>query len=156
LVADLGQKAGVTVIIAIILVACLAARRANGAVLAVAGAPAAAVITEKVLKPLTGHLYLNASYPSGHTASFFALITTVAVLLTGKPASKYRPAARITIVATGVLIGCAIGVAVIALGDHRFIDTVGGAAVGIAVVLIVALLLDLPASRRLLRLPWPA
>jgi membrane-associated phospholipid phosphatase len=156
LVADLGQKAGVTVIIAIILVACLAARRANGAVLAVVGAPAAAVVTEKVLKPLAGHLYLHASYPSGHTASFFALITTVAVLLTGKPASKYRPAARITIVATGVLIGCAIGVAVIALGDHRFIDTVGGAAVGIAVVLIVALLLDLPASRRLLRLPWPA
>ena len=155
LVSDLGQKAGVTVIIAIVFLACLAARRANGAVLAVVGTPAAAVVTEKALKPLTGHLYLNASYPSGHTTSFFALITTVAVLLTGTPASKVRPAVRIAIVATGVLIGCAIGLAVIALGDHRLIDTVGGAAVGIAVVVIVTLLLDLPASRRLLGLPWP-
>jgi membrane-associated phospholipid phosphatase len=156
LVADLGQKVGVTVIIAVICVACLAARRANGAVLAVVGAPVAAVVTEKILKPLAGHLYVNASYPSGHTTSFFALITTVAVLLTGAPASKVRPAVRIAIVATGVLIGCAIGLAVIALGDHRFIDTVGGAAVGIAVVLLVTLLLDLPAGRRLLGLVWPA
>jgi len=151
LVSDLGQKVGVTVIVAVIFVACLAARRPNGAALVVVGVPAAAVATEKLLKPMAVHLYMNASYPSGHTTSFFALITTVAVLLTGAPASKVRPAVRIAIVTAGVLIGCAIGLAVMALGDHRFIDTVGGAAVGTAVVLIVTLLLELPASRRLLR-----
>jgi membrane-associated phospholipid phosphatase len=157
LVADLGQKVEVIVIIAIICLACLATRRVNGAVLAVVGAPAASVATEKVLKPLAGHLYSYSSYPSGHTTSFFALITTAAVLLAGPPSGKpprLPGTLRVTIVAAAVLVGCAIGIAVVALGDHHFIDTVGGAAVGIAVVLAATFLLDLPASRRLLGFAW--
>jgi len=159
LVSDLGQKADVIVIIAIICLACLAARRANGAVLAAIGAPAASVATEKVLKPLAGHLYPYASYPSGHTTSFFALVATTAVLLAGPQSGKTpRPSRilRVAIVAAAVLVGCAVGVAVIGLGDHRFIDTVGGAAVGIAVVLTGTFMLDLPVSRSLLALAWPA
>ena len=39
-------------------------------------------------------------------------------------------AARIAIVAIAALIGCAISFAVVGLGDHRFIGTVGGATIG--------------------------
>jgi membrane-associated phospholipid phosphatase len=152
LVSDLGQKVEVIVIIAALVVACLAVRRVNGAVLAAVSAPAAAVATEKVLKPLAGHLYAYAGYPSGHTTSFFALIATTAVLLARPPSGRSRRAVRIAIVAIAVLIGCAISLAVIALGDHHFIDTVGGAAVGVAVVVAVTFLLDLPISRSLLAL----
>jgi len=157
LVADLGQKKEVIVLIAVICLACLAARRVNGAALAVIGAPAASVATEKVLKPLAGHLYPYASYPSGHTTGFFALVATTAVLLAG-PASGKTPrmprTLRVTIVAAAVLVGCAIGIAVVGLGDHHFTDTAGGAAVGVAVVLAAAFLLDLPFCRGLLGLTW--
>ena len=149
LVADLGQKVQVIVIVAAMIAACVAVRRVNGAVFAAASTPAAAIATEKVLKPLAGHLYSYASYPSGHATSIFALVATAAVLLAGPPA-RIRPALRIVIVAVAVLIGCAVSVAVIGLGDHHLIDTIGGAAVGIAVVLAAAFLLDLPVSQRLL------
>ena len=154
LVADLGQKEAVIVIIAVLCLACLAARRINGAVLAAVSAPAASVATEKVLKPLAGPLYMYASYPSGHTTSFFALIATAAVLLAGPPAGRVRAALRIAIIVIAVLIGGAIGLAVVALGDHHVIDTVGGAAAGTAVVLVGTFLLDLPVSRSLLGFAW--
>ena len=147
---DLGQKADILVISAVLVVACLAARRVNGAVLATVSAPAASVATDKVLKPLAGHLYTYATYPSGHTTAFFALVATTAVLLAARPAGPARRALRFTIVIAAVMIGCAMSLAVIGSGDHRPIDTVGGAAVGISVVLIGAFLLDLPVSRSLL------
>ena len=152
LISDLGQKVEVIVIIAVICLACLAMRRVNGAVLAAVSAPAASVATEKVLKPLAGHLYLYSTYPSGHTTASFALIATTAVLLAGSPIGRTLRTLRVAIVATAVLVGCAISLAVIGLGDHHFIDTVGGAAVGIAVVLTVTFLLDLPVSRSVLGL----
>jgi len=155
LIADVAQRYEVIVIISIMFLACLAMRRLNGAVLAAIGTPAAALLTEWLLKPLATHVYLGASYPSGHTTTAFALSTTTAVLLAsppGSPGKRARPALRIAIVATTALIGCAIGLSVVALGDHRFIDTVGGAAVGVAVVLTGTFLLDLPACRRILSL----
>jgi len=152
LIADLGQKLQVIVIIAGIVVACIASRRVNGAVLAAVGTPVAAVATEKVLKPLAGHLAPYASYPSGHTTSVFALIATAAVLLAWPARTSGRPALWFAILATAVLIGCGVCLAVIGLGEHHLIDTVGGAAVGVAVVLTAAFVLDLPVSQRLLRL----
>jgi hypothetical protein len=80
------------------------------------------------------------------------MIATAAVLLAGAPAARVRPAARIAIAAVAALIGCAVSIAVVALGEHRVIDTVGGAAVGISVVLTATFLLDLPVSRRVLEL----
>jgi membrane-associated phospholipid phosphatase len=150
LVSDLGQKVEVIVVVAVMVLACLAARRVNGAVLAAVSAPAASVATEKVLKPLASHLYAYAGYPSGHTTSSFALIATAAVLLASPPGGTSRRAWRVVIVAIAVLIGCAISLAVIGLGDHHFTDTVGGAAVGVGVVLAATFLLDLPVSRSLL------
>jgi membrane-associated phospholipid phosphatase len=152
LLADLGQEVQVIVIIAIMVAACLAARRRSGAVLAAVSTPAAAAATDKVLKPLADHLYSYATYPSGHATSVFAMIATAAVLLADPPEGRVRPSVRLWIVAGAVLIGCGVSIAVIGLGEHRVIDTVGGAAVGIAVVLMATFLLDLPASRRLLEL----
>jgi len=155
LIADLGQKYQVIVIISIMFLICLVTRRANGAVLAATGTPAAAVLTEKVFKPLVSHLYIYASYPSGHTSSAFAMVTTTTVLLASAPGLSSKrawPALRTAIVATAVLVGCAIAVAVTGLGYHRFIDAVGGAAAGIAVVLTGTFILDLPVSRRILSL----
>jgi membrane-associated phospholipid phosphatase len=155
LVADLGQKVAVIVIIAVMVLTCLAARRVNGAALAAVGAPAASVATEEALKPLADHLYVFSTYPSGHTTGCFALVATAAVLLLGHAPSGARSALPIAVVVITVLIGCAVGVALIGLGDHRLIDVVGGAAVGVAVVLTTAFLLDLPVSRRMLALAWP-
>jgi membrane-associated phospholipid phosphatase len=158
LLADLGQKVALIVIVAVLCLACLAARRLNGAVLAAVGAPAACVATEKVLKPLASHLFVYAGYPSGRTTSYFALVATTAVLLARAPGGKTPltlRTLRVTVVAAAVLVGCAVCVAVVALGDHRFIDTVGGAGVGIAVVLTATFVLDLPVSRRLLGLVSP-
>ena len=86
---------------------------------------------------------------SRNTTSFFALIVAAAALLAGRPGGRARPIMRIAPIAIAVVIGCAVGLAVVSLGDHRFIDTVGGAAVRIAVALTATFLLDLPPSRSL-------
>jgi membrane-associated phospholipid phosphatase len=151
LVADLGQKIQAIVVIVAMILACLAARRVNGAVLAAVSTPAAAVVTEKVLKPIASHLNPHASYPSGHTTSVFALIATAAVLLAWPTRTSGRPRLWLAVLAPAVLVGCAVCVAVIGLGEHHLIDAIGGAAVGVAVVLAAAFVLDLPASLKLLR-----
>jgi membrane-associated phospholipid phosphatase len=152
LVADLGQKVDVIVIIAAMILACLAAGRVNGAVLAAIATPTAAVATEKVLKPMASHLAPFATYPSGHATSVFALIATLAVLLAWPARARGQLALWFAVLAATVLVGCGVCLAVIGLGEHHLIDTVGGAAVGVAVVLTAAFVIDLPASRRLLRL----
>ncbi len=66
----------------LLVVACLLAGRLNGAVLAAAAVPATVALNDGLCKPLVHRTYLGAlSYPSGHTASIFALAATVAVLL---------------------------------------------------------------------------
>ena len=71
---------------AIIVVACLRTGRRNGAVLAAAAVPAATGLSEALLKPLVHRTYLGqVTYPSGHTATIFALAATVTVLLLAQP-----------------------------------------------------------------------
>ena len=71
---------------AAIAVACLLAGRLNGAVLAVAAVPAATGLNDGVFKPLVHRTYLGVlTYPSGHTATIFALAATVRVLLLCPP-----------------------------------------------------------------------
>ena len=79
LAADLGQPVQVAVLTTTLIVACLAARRVNGAVLAAVSLPVSGVLTERVLKPLVDESY--SAYPSCRTTGAFALITIVAVLL---------------------------------------------------------------------------
>ena len=133
---------------AVIVVACLFARRLNGAVLAAAAIPAAAALTDGLCKPLVHRTYHGAlTYPSGHTATMFALAATITLLLIPPPPAK-ATALQVLIPAAACALGGVVAVGVIGLRFHYFTDTVAGAALGIGTVCGLALLLDLPTVRR--------
>jgi membrane-associated phospholipid phosphatase len=128
-----------------IVIACLFTGRLKGALLAAAAVPAAVGLNDGLCKPLVHRTYLGAlSYPSGHTATMFALAATLVVLLYVPPRSASSRAVRIAIPAAACVLGGVVAVGVIGLRWHYFTDTVAGAAVGIGTVCALALLLDLP------------
>jgi membrane-associated phospholipid phosphatase len=144
-----GSQRPVIALTAVIVVACLLARRLNGAVLAAAAVPAAVAVNDGLCKPLFHRTYLGVlSYPSGHAATMFALAATLAVLLYVPPRSVKARALRVVIWSAAGVLGGVVAVGVIGLRWHYFTDTVAGAAVGIGTVCALALLLDLPAWRR--------
>lgn len=148
----LGSPVPVLAASLVMVAGCLLAGRLNGAVLAVLAAPIADGLVEIVLKPLFHRADLGfLSYPSGHTTAVFALGATVTILLAFPAAGSARQMARRVLVPVLVtVIGCVVAVALIALRWHYFTDTVGGAAVAIGTVCGLALVLDLPGTRRLL------
>jgi membrane-associated phospholipid phosphatase len=144
-----GSLVPAVVLTAAIVVGCLLAGRLNGAVLAGAAVPAATGLNDGLFKPLVQRTYLGAlTYPSGHTATIFALAATVGVLLVYPPRSARAGALRALILVAACVLGVVVAVGVIGLKWHYFTDTVAGAAVGIGTVCGLALLLDLPAVRR--------
>jgi membrane-associated phospholipid phosphatase len=144
-----GQPLELAFLTLIVVLACLAVRRVNGAILAVVSVLASVVLTELVLKPLSGRtLDGNLVYPSGHTGRTFTLATVIVVLVLNPPAARPRTALKIAVALAGGLVGCAVAVAMIGLNDHYFTDTVGGAALAIAVVLAASFLLDMQSVRR--------
>ncbi|MGO8961800.1 MAG: phosphatase PAP2 family protein [Streptosporangiaceae bacterium] len=157
LLSDVGQPAVVAILTLAITLACLATRRLNGAVLTVVSVAASVVLTEFVLKPIVGRT-LNGYrvYPSGHTGLAFTLATVIVVLLLNPQGRLLRRALIVGIAAIAALAGSAVAVAMIALDWHYFTDTVGGAALAIAVVLAISFLLDTEGVRKRLRLSSPA
>ncbi len=138
-----GRSAQVTVLAAVLTLACVAARRWRGAVLVALAVPAAGALTEYLLKPFVGRLLSGSqSYPSGHTTGVIALAVTFAVLLAGPSRPRLPAAVRLLLAALAFLAAGAVAVAVVALGLHYFTDTIGGAATGTAVVLLTALIID--------------
>lgn len=140
---DLGTLGPVTLMTLALILACAATRRWSGAVLAVVAEPAAISLTEYLLKPLIGrvcHGWL--SFPSGHATSLFALAAICAVLLTG-PGRRLPRVLRWFGVLVALLIAATVGAVMVAIGAHYVTDVVGGAAVGIGIVLTCALALDL-------------
>jgi membrane-associated phospholipid phosphatase len=151
--AALGSLHPAVALSAAIVVACLLAGRLNGAVLAAAAVPAAVGINDGLCKPLVHRTYLGVlTYPSGHTATMFALATTVAILLLIPPRPFNAWALRALIPTAACVLGGVVAVGVIGLRWHYFTDTVAGAAVGIGTVCGLAILLDLPVIRRRLAL----
>jgi membrane-associated phospholipid phosphatase len=145
LLMDLGEPAQAAIIAVAIIAACLAVRRLNGAALTVISYPVAAGLTELVLKPAVGRsLGPFTVYPSGHTSRAVALATIIAVLLIRPAATRRRQALRLTAIAACALLSAGVAVAMISLQFHYFTDTVGGAAVSIAVVLATTFPLDRP------------
>jgi len=139
----LGGLASVTVLTAALVLACLAARRWRGAVLAGVAVPAAVALTEFALKPLVGRTIRGyACFPSGHATAMFALAATATVLLAGPLRPRLPGAVRLLLILGAMLIAAAVPTAMVALGYHYFTDSVAGAAVGIGVVLLTALLID--------------
>ena len=133
----------------IIAIACLITRRLRGAVLAVAAVPVAVELCEVLIKRLVHRTYIGqVVYPSGHTATVFAVAATIAVLLLAPPRPVMARALRVLIVAVAYLAAVAVVVGVIAVRFHYLTDTVAGAAVGTGAVCGLALVLDLiPALR---------
>ena len=138
--------------------ACLISGRLRGAVLAVAAVPATVGLCEVLVKPLVHRTYIGqVAYPSGHTATVFALVATLTVLLLTSPrpamprwlrivilavvrvygpgASSTRRGAASGGLASTYLTAAAVVIGVIAVRFHYFTDTVAGAAVGIGTVM---------------------
>jgi undecaprenyl-diphosphatase len=129
-------------ITAVLVLVCLLRRRYRGAALAAISIPAAAVITERLLKPLVGRTALGfLSFPSGHATGTFALATAITVLIAGAP--RVPRAVRLAVVVIAYVVASVVAAAMIALGFHYFTDAVGGAAVGTGTVLATALVIDL-------------
>jgi undecaprenyl-diphosphatase len=127
---------------AVLVLVCVVRRRYRGAALAAISVPAAAVITERLLKPLVGRTALGfLSFPSGHATGTFALATAITVLLAGAPRVSRAVRLAAPVIAYGV--ASVVAAAMIALGFHYFTDAVAGAAVGTGTVLATALVLDL-------------
>jgi membrane-associated phospholipid phosphatase len=148
----LGSLVPVTIFSVLIVIGCLLAGRLNGAILGALTVPIADGLDEKLLKPLFHRADLGfLSYPSGHTTAVLALGSVVTVLLAfPAPGAVRSPLRQVLIPAAAVLITCIVAVALIALGWHYFTDIIGGAAVAIGTVSGLILLLDLPATRRIL------
>jgi len=143
-----GSQIPPIVLSATIIVACLLVGRLNGAILAAAAVPAAVGLNDGLFKPLVHRTYLGVlSYPSGHTATMFALAATVAVLLV-PPRPTKAMALRMLIPTAACVLGGVVAIGVIGLRWHYFTDTVAGAAVGMGTVCGLALLLDLPVVRQ--------
>jgi membrane-associated phospholipid phosphatase len=139
---NLGDLKSVTVLALGTFLACLGTRRYRGAWLVAVALPAAG-LAEVLLKPLVGRTRFGGlSYPSGHTIGVFALAVTIVVLLIGPLRPPLRPMPRVLLAGAALVIACAVATSLIALGMHYFTDTVGGAAVSIALVLTTALIVD--------------
>jgi undecaprenyl-diphosphatase len=127
---------------AVLVLVCLLWRRYRGAALAAISIPAAAVITERLLKPLVGRTALGfLSFPSGHATGTFALATAITVLLAGAP--RVPRAVGLAAAVIAFAVAAVVAAAMIALGFHYFTDAVAGADVGIGTVLATALVIDL-------------
>jgi membrane-associated phospholipid phosphatase len=148
-----GTTIPAVVLSAVISVACLLTGRIRGALLAIAAVPVAVGLCEVLIKPLVHRTYIGqVVYPSGHTATVFALAATMTVLLLASPRSAMaRPAMarplRVLILAVAYLAAVAVVVGVIAVRFHYFSDTVAGAAVGTGTACGLALVLDVVQPR---------
>jgi membrane-associated phospholipid phosphatase len=143
----IGSLIPVTAITVALILACAVTHRWRGAVLAAVAVPAAVVLTEYVLKPAVGAA-IGQAFPSGHATSMFALAACSAVLLAAPSRPRLPGAGRLLLALAAVLLAAAVAVGVVATGEHRFTDVVGGAAVGTGVVLACALTLDWLGRRR--------
>ncbi|MGA3153759.1 MAG: phosphatase PAP2 family protein [Streptosporangiaceae bacterium] len=149
LLVGLGDPLPVTVIVVVLLLACAAARRWRGALLLAVAVPSAAALTELALKPLVGRLLGGGlSFPSGHATGMFALAAAIGVLLLGPPRPRRPAVLRVVLGLCAYAAAGAVAVALVSLHLHYFTDTVAGAAVGTAVVLATAFLLDWLCARR--------
>lgn len=141
----LGTLRPVALITLALVLACVAACRWSGAVLAAVAVPAATGLTEYVLKPAVGAI--GQSFPSGHATSMFALAAVCAVLLVDPPRRRVPGVVRLLLVFGAVMLAAAVSAAMVAIGAHYFTDALAGAAIGTGLVLACALALDLVLSR---------
>jgi membrane-associated phospholipid phosphatase len=141
-VADIAKSSRVALLSAALVVACVAVRRLDGALLAVIAVPAAILLTEGLKQLFDRTLNGAPVYPSGHTATAFALAAVVMILIFCPSRHMLPFAVRLAITLAAMLIACAVALAVIGLNWHYFTDTLAGAAVGVGMVIGVSLAID--------------
>lgn len=151
LLVQVGDPRTVTLTAIALGLVCALAGRWRASVFAVVTPIAASAVTEEVLKPLVDRrMQAGLAFPSGHTTGAFSLALTAAILLL-----PHRPDLRVRFGFARLVLGVAVlalatgtALALVALRYHYATDTLGGAAVALAVVPVVALVLDLSAPRR--------
>lgn len=150
-VADIGGASAVFVIVLALVVWLYTRRRFRGIALAVLGPTVAVVVTEYVMKPAVDRRLLGyLTYPSGHSTGVFSVATVIAVLLVGDSWRSWA-VARIGAVVLMFAVCVLVAFSLVAAGYHVPTDTVGGACVAIATVLLLAVLIDAVADRRVTR-----
>ena len=107
---------------------------------ACAAIPLSIALTESAAKPLVGR-----AYPSGHVA-LVAATGTVLIVLVG---SRFQTVAA-TMAGLFVAVPACVGTAIAAMvtGGHELLDVIGGLAIGTALTLAWALLIDVLAKIR--------
>ena len=118
------------------------------ALLSLIGPLMAVGLTDLVLKPLINRRFLGMlSFPSGHTAASVAMATVVVVGMLGASRPAWSAVARWLVLVAFEAVAFVIAVALVAAGLHYATDTIGGAALAIAVVMASALAIDGAADR---------
>ncbi|PRX45622.1 undecaprenyl-diphosphatase [Prauserella shujinwangii] len=148
LMVDFGaEPAGAAILVTLLAGLCLLLRRRRLAVLAVACLVPAAVTT--ALKPVFGRTINgeHLSYPSGHTALATALAFVFALLAVDLFRAG-RTAGVLVALGAPAVAGAEMAWSQVALGAHYATDTLGGFATALAVMPVLALLVDLAAERR--------
>jgi uncharacterized protein (DUF427 family)/membrane-associated phospholipid phosphatase len=140
---DIGDPLRVTIICAVLVVACVLTRRYRGAALVAIAVPLAGAFTEFALKPLFDRTITGAlAYPSGHLTGISAMAAAGIVLLFGPSRPRLPALVRWLTLGGILLVVVAMALALVAGFYHYFTDTIGGAAVGTGTVLATALALD--------------
>jgi membrane-associated phospholipid phosphatase len=145
--ADLGGQVPILTATLAIAVVMLVLRRLR-AVALVAIAPAlATALTEWVLKPLIDRSPFGVyTFPSGHSTGAFAVAAVIVVLVLDETNAGPR-IVRWSVAVFATALACLVALGLVAAGFHFVTDTIGGAGVGIATVLLVALAIDAIADR---------
>ena len=142
-VANLGDPTPVVVMVAVLVIALAALRRWRLALLALLAAPIGAAITEWLLKPLIGRtLHRALTYPSGHSTATCAIALVVALALFDRRRPRVPLAVAIGLSVLFFAAALCVAAALVITDRHYATDTVGGACVGVATVLVIALAID--------------
>ncbi|WP_091381375.1 phosphatase PAP2 family protein [Actinokineospora alba] len=138
------HPAAMIAIMAAMVAIALRAGRPRVAALAVLGPVVAAGINTVVLKPLFDRTHEDSlAYPSGHTTTLVAILA-VLVLVAAANATPGRAVATAAIALVLVAVGAG---AIIGREFHYLTDTVGALFWGVAVVIVLAALIDFAAQR---------
>jgi membrane-associated phospholipid phosphatase len=148
-VADLGNPTQFVVMIVALVATLIALRRWRLALLGLTAPPLAAGLTELVLKPAFDRRFAGAlAFPSAHSTAVFAVAFVVVLAVADLRVPRFVAVAA-SVLALGVAI--AVAAALVITGRHYATDTVGGAAVALATVLIVGFVVAAPGIRRTAR-----
>ncbi|MDQ2725546.1 MAG: phosphatase PAP2 family protein [Actinomycetota bacterium] len=146
--ANLGNPDRLAIIAVALVAVCLIGRSPTALAAAAASLVMQLIVVEIILKPLVDSRLAprdSTSYPSGHTATAVCLGTLV-VLLVGRSAGPLRLArpgvVRAVFTVLGIAVGPVVGISMISVGAHTFIDVLGALPLGATLTLLVCAGID--------------